>query len=308
MEILASAIMIGLSYMANYEQLYRDLGLSDMFRYNNFLILVSGTFQAAFILAIFFDWYMKHFEIREREIVRRTGLIFRRQRAVPLTRIVAVETKQSPFDRMMRHATIILEHDNGHVTTIQNVANYGEYVELIKQTIGNSTKSPVHNRSLQSLIREGEGLFLEFKQTLRYDIRKKVVSKDVERSVMKTVAGFMNADGGTLIIGVDDEGNMTGLENDFNTLAKKNRDGFENHLNMLVKTMIGIKFTNYFRTRFEYFKEKEACLITVDPSHKPAYLHSPEGREEFFVRIGNSTQPFSMSEAEDYIKTRWKYV
>jgi len=116
----------------------------------------------------------------------------------------------------------------------------------------------------------------------------------------------MNADGGTLIIGADDEGKVTGLKNDYETLAKKNRDGFENHLNMLVKTMLGIKFANYIHCRFDYFDDNEACVVSVDPSHKPAYIHNSEGKEEFFVRMGNSTQPFSMSEAEEYIKTRWK--
>jgi membrane protein YdbS with pleckstrin-like domain len=308
MEIIASAIFLGISYLANYEQLFRVYGLIDFIEYNNFLILVSGLFQLIFILTTFFDWYMKHFEIREREIVRRSGLLFRRQKSVSLRQIVAVEIQQSPFDRIMKHATIILEHENGRVTKIRNVSNFAENAELIKQTITNTTKTALQHRSLQMLIKEGESLFLEFKQTLRYDIRKKTVSKDVERSAMKTIAGFMNSEGGTLIIGVDDEGVVTGLENDYDTLAKKNRDGLENHLSLLVKTMIGIKFTNYFRTKFEFFQGKEACIVMVEPSHKPAYLHNQEGKEEFFVRIGNSTQPFSMSEAEEYIKTRWKYI
>ena len=56
----------------------------------------------------------------------------------------------------------------------------------------------------------------------------------------------------------------------------------------------------------EYFNGNEACIVAVDPSHKPAYIQNGDGKEEFFVRMGNSTQPFSMSEAEEYIKTRWK--
>jgi membrane protein YdbS with pleckstrin-like domain len=306
MEILATVIFIALSFLANYEQLLFTYGITRYIRYNDLLIFSFSLFQLFYILALFFDWYLKYFEIREREIVKRSGLIFRRKKSVSLLHIVAVEVAQGPIDRLMRHASIILEHDNGRTTVIKNVASYEEYVEVIKQTIDNSMKKPIHSRSLQMFLKEGEGLFLEYKQTLRYDLRKQCVSKDVERAIIKTIAGFMNADGGMLIVGVDDEGKVTGLKNDYGTLAKANRDGLENHINMLVKTMLGIKFANYIHVRFDYFDANEACLIAVDPSHKPAYIHNGDGKEEFFVRMGNSTQPFSMSETEEYIKTRWR--
>ena len=306
MEVLASVIFVALSFLANYEQLLITIGVTRYVRYNNLLIISFSFFQLFYILGLFFDWYLKYYEIREREIVRRSGLFLRRQKSVSLLHIVAVEITQGPLDRMLRHANLILEHDNGRTTIIKNVAGYEEYVDVIKQTIDNSMKKPIHSRSLQMFLKEGEGLFLEYKQTLRWDLRKQCVSKDVERAVIKTIAGFMNADGGTLIIGVDDEGKVTGLKNDYSSLAKANRDGFENHLNMLVKTMLGIKFANYIHVRFDYFNDNEACLVAVDPSHKPAYIHNGDGKEEFFVRTGNSTQPFSMSETEEYIKTRWR--
>lgn len=306
MEIVAVAFFVAISYLGNYEQLFVAFGLGRIFRYNDFAMALISLFQLVYILALFFDWYFTYFEIRDREIIRRSGFFFRKQKSVSLARVVAVEINQSPIDRFTKHASIILEHDNGRTTRIRNVSDYTEYVSLIKQTIDNITRRPMHARSLQSLLKDGEGLFVEFKQTLRYDLRKKTVSKDVERAILKTIAGFMNADGGTLVIGVNDEGIVTGLREDFETLAKKNRDGFENHLVHLIKTMLGVKFANYVRTKFDYFNDQEACLVLVEPSHKPAYLHSPEGKEEFYVRTGNSTQPFSMSEAEEYIKTRWK--
>ncbi len=306
MEIVACIFFVAISYVANYEDFFRNMGLLKILSYNNFLMIVFSLFQLIYVLSLFFDWYFKYFEIREKEIVRRSGFIFRRQKSVSLLHVVAVEITQSPLDRITRHATLILEHDNGRVTKIRNVSEFAEHASVIKQTIENSSKKPMHNRSLQLFLKEGEGMFLEFKQTMRYDVRKKTVSKDVEHSIAKAIAGFMNADGGTLIIGVDDDGKVTGLKDDYETLAKKNRDGLENHLNMLVKTMIGIKFVNYIRVRFDYFNDNEACLIHVEPSHKPAYIQNSGGKEEFYVRMGNSTQPFSMSEAEEYIKTRWK--
>ena len=306
MEILAAIIFVVISFLENYGSLYERYGFTRYMSYDKFLIIAFSLFQLFYILLLFFDWYFRYFEIREKEIIRRSGVVFRHQKSVSLKRVVAVEITQSPIDRLMRHATLILEHENGRVTRIQNVAGYEDYATMLKQSIENQSHSPHHARSLAALLREGEGLFLEFKQTLRYDLRKKCVSKDVERAAMKTIAGFMNADGGTLVIGVNDDALVTGLKADYETLAKKNRDGFENHVINLVKTMIGVKFGNFMHIAFDYMNGEEACLITVDPCHKPAYLHNPDGKEEFFVRTGNSTQPFSMSEAEEYIKTKWR--
>jgi predicted HTH transcriptional regulator len=124
--------------------------------------------------------------------------------------------------------------------------------------------------------------------------------------VLKTILAFLNAEGGTLLIGVADDGTIRGLADDYKTLVKKDRDGFENHLNTLIKTQIGMAFVKYVNISFEMVDDRDICLVAVREGHKPAYLHNGDKKEDFFVRVGNSTQPFSMSEAEEYIKTHWK--
>ena len=74
---------------------------------------------------------------------------------------------------------------------------------------------------------------------------------------------------------------------------------------MLVKTIIGLNFTKYIDVKFEKIEGKEICMVTVSEAHKPAYLLNGDKKEDFYVRVGNSTQPFSMSEASEYIKTHW---
>jgi hypothetical protein len=257
-----------------------------------------------YIIILFLDWYFSHFEIHEKEIIRKSGLIFRRRKAVSLADVASVEIYQSPVSRMMSHATIILEHSNGRVTKMKNISNFDEHVHVIKQ-LAQSSSGRLLTHDPRALIEEGEGLFVEFKETLRYDGRKGEISKELEKMVLKTIVGFLNADGGTLIIGVNDDGRVTGLENDYKTLPKKNRDGFENHMTMLVKTMIGLSFTKYVSVSFDTIDQKDICLVTVRESHKPAYLHNGDKKEDFYVRVGNSTQPYSMSEASEYIKTHW---
>jgi predicted HTH transcriptional regulator len=221
-----------------------------------------------------------------------------------MSEVASVEVYQSPLSRFMNHATIILEHNNGRVTKFKNVAGYDEYVHVIKQIVHN-VSGRIPTRDPKTLIADGESNFVEFKETLRYDTRKGEVSKEMERMVLKTMVGFLNADGGTLIIGVNDDGKVVGLENDYRALPKKNRDGFENHLSMLIKTMIGLSFSKYIGVKFDNINDKDICVVTVREGHKPAYLISGDKKEDFYVRVGNSTQPFSMSEASDYIKTHW---
>lgn len=305
MEVLATMLFFAASFLANYEILYKSFLLSHILRYDIFLVLIFSIFQLSYIFILFLNWYFSHYEIMEKEIIKKSGLLFRSRKSVAMYEIASVEIHQSPLGRMMHHATIILEHNNGRVTKIKNVAGFDEYLHIIKQ-MAHSASGRVLTRDPRVLIEEGEGLFVEFKETLRYDIRKGEVSKELEKVVMKTIVGFLNADGGTLIIGVNDDGKVSGLENDYKSLPKKNRDGFENHINMLVKTMIGLSFSKYVSLKFETIDKKDICLITVREGHKPAYLVNGDKKEDFYVRVGNTTQPYSMSETSEYIKTHWR--
>ena len=304
MEIIASIFFVIISYLGNYELLFRGSAITSYIRYDILEILFFSIFQVGYMIILFLDWYFSHFEISEKEIIKKSGLFFRRRKSVNIHDVASVEVYQSPVGRMMHHATIILEHNNSRLTKIKNVSNFDEYVHVIKQMV-HSSSGKVLTRDPKVLIEEGEGMFVEFKETLRNDIRKGEVSRDLERVVMKTIVGFLNTSGGTLIIGVSDDGVVKGLESDYKTLPKKNRDGLENHISMLIKTMIGLNFSKYINIKFEMVDSKDICMITVLESHKPAYLKDGDKKEEFFVRVGNSTQPFSMSEASEYIKTKW---
>ncbi len=312
MELVAALAMYAISLLENYGAIYQSFGLSKYIRFDILEILIFSGFQVVYISLLFFDWYFTRYDITEKEIVKRSGLLFRHHKSVSLNTVVSIEIYRSPLDRMMAgHASLIFEHANGRVTKIRNVSDYGDHVYFVKSMIQEAS-GRVLAKDPMELIRQGEGMHVEFKETLRYDVRKGEASKEMERMVMKGIVGFLNSEGGALIVGVNDDGEAVGLENDFKALPKKNRDGFENHINMLIKTMIGLPFAKYVSVAFEKAKgadgsdEKDICVITVRESHKPAYLMSGDKKEEFFVRVGNSTQPFSMSEAEEYIKAKWK--
>ncbi len=159
--------------------------------------------------------------------------------------------------------------------------------------------------NISQLISYGEGPRLEFKSTFRWDIRNSQTNKNLEKSVMKTIAAFLNTDGGQLVIGVEDNGEIYGLDSDYETLNKKNTDGFENHFNMIFNSLIGVQFRHNVELDFQKVEDKEVCLVTVEPADEPAYLKI-DGIEEFYIRTGNTTARIQFSEADSYKESRWK--
>lgn len=163
----------------------------------------------------------------------------------------------------------------------------------------------LEREDIGKLIKQGESQNLEFKSSLRWDVKQQKINKDLEKIILKTIAGFMNSDGGQLIIGVEDNGSILGLEQDYKALNNADRDKLENHIVQLLKTAIGVEYVKYLSVIFEEIENKDVALITVLKADKPAYV-TFKGEAEFFVRTGNSTSPLSVKEAQEYIESHWK--
>jgi len=158
---------------------------------------------------------------------------------------------------------------------------------------------------LNKILMSGEGKKIEFKKSLRWDYDKNEFNKELEKSIIKTIAGFLNAEGGNLVIGVSDKKEIEGLGKDYQTLPKKDRDGFENYLTQIVRVNIGSPNLRLININFTNIEEKEVCFIKVKSSEAPVFTKI-NGSEEFFVRVGNSTASLSISESVIYIKNHWK--
>jgi hypothetical protein len=159
--------------------------------------------------------------------------------------------------------------------------------------------------SVERLLQEGENEDVEFKASLRWDYKERRVNKELEYAVAKSIAGFMNAKGGTLLIGVTDEKTPVGLDMDYSTLKKKSSDGFILHLIQISNNHLGKEYSAFLSANIIHFKGKDICRIDVLPSDKPVYVVH-DGREEFFLRALASTQPMQIKEAHEYIKMHWK--
>jgi membrane protein YdbS with pleckstrin-like domain len=305
-EIITSLLLFAFSFLGNYEELYRQTPIDEVFRYDLFLVIGFSILQVFIVLSIFLFWYRKRYEIRGRDIVITKGVFFKKETAVNGQRILSVSMHKTIFDRVMGHASISIDLTGLESILIRNVEYGDEYYHTLTRFVQSvSTRALERVKPVEMLAKEGEHSRLEFKQSFRWDIRGQKVSKEVERASMKTIVGFLNADGGTLVVGVTDNGKVVGIEPDVMSLGRKDIDGFENYITTVIKAMIGIKFRRFVSIRFEKVQDLTVCVINVEPANTAAYLRDNNKTEEFFVRTGNSTTPFSMSEAQDYIRHKW---
>jgi len=165
--------------------------------------------------------------------------------------------------------------------------------------------------SIEDLIAEGESEGLEFKSTLRWDLKLGEVNKTLEDVIMKTVAAFANSQGGVLLIGVDDDGKVIGLEHDYHSLGNVDRDKFELHLRNLLNQHFEKGFVaTKTKISFPLVEDEEICQIEVAANSEPIVLQFKDRNgapvEKFYVRSGNSSQEIPMSEFNKYIRVHFQ--
>ena len=160
-------------------------------------------------------------------------------------------------------------------------------------------------KDLEELIKNGETNFVEFKSTLRWDLKQKKINKVLEHVIAKSISAFLNTEGGFLFIGVDDNGTVLGLENDYSTMSKKNSDGFMLTLTNLINHHLGKNCHQSINIAIVNINQKEVCIVSVKKSDVPVFV-GKNGKEEFFVRTSCSSQPMGMKETLEYIKSQFK--
>ena len=156
------------------------------------------------------------------------------------------------------------------------------------------------------LVKYKEHEQLEFKPTFRGDLNN-TQNRDFEFENLKTIVGFLNGIGGVLLIGVDDNGVIIGLDNDYKKLGQKpNSDGFQLMLNQKIKEKIGPKVMLFVKIYIEEINNKEFCIVTVQQSPYPIFFRKNiNQKSEFFVRFGNSTEILDIEQYDEYRRTRW---
>lgn len=150
-------------------------------------------------------------------------------------------------------------------------------------------------------IGEGEKEKKEFKSTLRVNIYTGGIDKKIEFSVLKTIVAFLNSEGGVLLIGVSDKGEITGIERD----RFENKDKFSLHLMSLIKSKIGNENLPLINAKIFSIEEKGIMRVECSKSEKPVFLKTDVG-EEFYIRAGPSSAKLEGKDLLEYAEKRFK--
>jgi type I restriction enzyme R subunit len=157
----------------------------------------------------------------------------------------------------------------------------------------------------RELIADDETHHVEFKSTARWNLREECKDKKMEDAVVKTIAGFLNSDGGVLFIGIDDHRHPIGLTRDIAVVKPPNADGFVNWLTSHLIAALRHSAAARTRARIDTIDGVEICRVDVADSSQPVYARMSSKNEVFWVRMNNSTRALPEIEIEDYVRDRW---
>lgn len=184
------------------------------------------------------------------------------------------------------------------------------YLGALKNEYGNN----LIGNSLDEIIQHEESQVLEFKSTLCWDVKNsKADKKMMGEIIMKSISAFSNSEGGILLIGVQDDKEILGLNYDYHTFNNGlgSRDDFELHLTTLIINCFSKSFAkDNLSIEFPKIEGKEICLIRIKKGDAPYTVKitdkGGQAKEKFFIRVNNSSRDIdSLLEFAKYIKRRF---
>lgn len=179
----------------------------------------------------------------------------------------------------------------------KNITHVEEKLELIREAVKLANDSDY----IFELIRRGESKKLEFKSTLRKNLMNGNPDWSVEHAVLKTIIAYLNTDGGILLVGISNSGEVLGIEND----DFLNEDKFLLHFKQLIKQHIGLAYVPLIEYTLVPVNGKKILKIDCRKSDEAVFLKLNKNEEEFYIRIGPSSERLTGSKLIEYVNRRY---
>jgi ATP-dependent Lon protease len=160
------------------------------------------------------------------------------------------------------------------------------------------------SEGLPNLIQRGESMTLEFKSTFQWDVVQNKTNPELRAVVMKAIASFLNSEGGTVLVGVEDSGAVYGLEKDLNLLADS-RDKFQQLMASTLVDQLGAECMSVVRMRFDEADGHPIFVIDVSPSAEPVFVKTSRGKE-FLIRVGSTSRLLDSEATMKYVQSHWR--
>lgn len=154
---------------------------------------------------------------------------------------------------------------------------------------------------LHEVIENGEGAEVEFKSSIRMNLKTGQKGKEIELAWLKAIVAFLNSKGGTLLIGVNDEGKVIGLEQDL----FENDDLCLLHLKNLLNQHVGPEFSDSTTITLVASDQKKVAMLECRPANEPVFLKIGKN-EEFYIRSGPSSTKLSPRQMVSFVQQKKK--
>lgn len=169
-------------------------------------------------------------------------------------------------------------------------------VDSMLETIGGLTEAD----RVMNLSREGESATVEFKESFNLDVRKGTKEKYIELSALKTIVAFLNTNGGILLVGVTDAGDITGINYEVEKFHKST-DAFLLHFKNQIKQRVGEQNYPYINHRLVDLGDANVLMVDCKPAMSPCYLDG----KEFYVRTNPATDKLEGPKLVEYVQNHF---
>jgi len=188
-------------------------------------------------------------------------------------------------------------------SVVEAIRSDAEFASRVAEQLGLPGGAAL--RTIEEIIANDEDYTVEFKSTARWDLHEAKPNKAMEDAVVKTIAGFLNTDGGTLLIGVDNTGAVLGLDHDYDRVQPKNGDGFVNWLTTHLINALGHVPVTRARARIVVHDGREICRVDVAKNSASVWAKTSKDPRVFYARFNNSTRVVPDYEVDAYVADRW---
>jgi DNA-binding response OmpR family regulator len=211
----------------------------------------------------------------------------------------AMDFITKPFDpeEIIARVSIQLDNHRKHKELLEQNQQLAE--ELATTLESGSRDRDTRTERIKSIISSGESNRVEFKSTLRWNLKTDRSEKVIDKAWLKSVAAFLNSDGGVLLVGVEDNGDILGIESD--NFDKE--DKYLLHVNNRIQQHIGLEHAGFIGYQLVPVDNKKVLLIECQPSPSPVFLKVSK-EEEFYIRVGPGSRRLSTSEVVAYVTNR----
>jgi len=206
-------------------------------------------------------------------------------------------TKPFDPDEIIARVSIQLENHRKQQELLRQNQQLSEKLATSLESI--SGGQDAHADRVKSLIKLGESDRVEFKSTLRWNLKTDRSEKVIDKAWLKSVAAFLNSDGGVLLVGVTDNGDIMGIETD----NFDNEDKYLLHVNNRIQQHIGLEHAGFIGYQLVPVDNQKVLLVECQPSPSPVFLKISK-EEEFYIRVGPGSRRLSTSEVVAYVTNR----